>query len=185
MPILAMKFLRDCGIVLGLLNLCLSASICGFSAYASVSLGLSLASLCVLCVSALNSLSSPGFPQFFKFLRRLRPILLEQQRQRPIRQKPPASLATRTIIRLVRRIPNALNFCAADRAWTAKLPMDGHLRSKGRDILRKIRACLLAQKIDPMRHCFLSGAMETLNFLVRQFLGQRHWREPRPMKDFI
>src|SRR5204863_9986289 len=92
---------------------------------------------------------------------------------------------TRTIIRLVSSIPNALNFCAAYRAWTAKFPMNRHLRPKGRDILRKIRAYLLAQKTYPVRHCFLSGAMKTLNFLLRQFLRQGHRREPRPMQDLI
>src|SRR5947209_15979696 len=61
--------------------------------------------------------------ELLHLLHRPRPILFEQQRQRPVGQQPATRLALGTIIRFVARIPNPLHLRPANGARLAELAM--------------------------------------------------------------
>jgi len=87
--------------------------------------------------------------QRLQLLQRPRPILPQQPRQTPIRQHPPARLASRAVIRLVVRVPNALNFLPASRTSQSIPPMHRHILTKRSHLLRKARLRLTIQPVNP------------------------------------
>src|SRR5262245_40098434 len=88
--------------------------------------------------------------QLLKFFRRLRPVLVEQERQRAIRQELAASLAVRTVVRLVVGVTDALDPSTARWARLVEFSMHRHLRTKCGDVLGETIARLLPQSFDPV-----------------------------------
>src|SRR5436309_12805945 len=109
----------------------------------------------------------------------LRPILLEQQRQRTVGEQLAAGLAAGTVVRLVVRVTNPLHLRAADRTRTAELSMHGHAGPKGGNIFREPFAGFRQKRADPVGERLLSGAMQPRVFVGRELLRQCHWRKPR------
>src|SRR5205823_14892664 len=79
-----------------------------------------------------------------QLLRCLRPIFLEQQRERTVGQQLAVRLAAGTIIRLVVGVSNSLHRRAAKRTRLTELAVDGHLRPERGDVLRKTDAVFVS-----------------------------------------
>src|SRR3954466_1968195 len=85
----------------------------------------------------------------FQLIQRARPIRAQKPRQSAIGQQLATCLATRAVIRLVVRIPDALNFLAATRAGLTVSSMSGHPFAKRRYVLRELLARLGVELVDP------------------------------------
>src|SRR5262249_18707171 len=119
-----------------------------------------------------SSAATDSRPHFLELFWRLRPILLQQHRERTIREQLAARLAARTVIRLVIGITNALYFASAHRTGLFEFPMHGHLGPERGYVLRKTVAGFPPQELDPVAECFLRGAVQPLDLLLRQCVGQ-------------
>ena len=124
-------------------------------------------------------------PQRLQLLHRPRPILPQQPRQTPIRQHPPARLASRAIIRLILRIPNPLNFLPASRTGQPIPPMHRHILAKRRHLLRKSIPSLGAQPLDPHRQHIARSRKQPHPLLILQPVRKRHRRKFRRVQNFI
>src|SRR6266705_989781 len=88
-------------------------------------------------------------PRSVELVDRARPARLEQAREGAVGEDLAAGLTARAVVRLVLRVHDALHGRAAHRAGPAKPPVHRHALAKGGDLLRKSRACLLAQPLGP------------------------------------
>ena len=123
--------------------------------------------------------------QRLQLLQRPRPILPQQPRQTPIRQHPPARLASRAVIRLVVRVPNALNFLPASRTSQSIPPMHRHVPAKRSYLLRKTIPRLAAQPVRPQRERIAGSVKQPRPLLLLELVRERHRRKLRCMRNLI
>src|SRR5690349_10153655 len=112
-------------------------------------------------------MSSAGIDACFwktlELVDRLRPVDIQEARERTVREQAAAGLAARAVVRLVLRVHDALHRRAAVGAGEIEAAVHGHLRTKGRDFLRKLLASFLAQPLDPFVQHRLRGLKEALD----------------------
>src|SRR5262249_57531404 len=96
-----------------------------------------------------------------------RPIVPEQPRQRPVGEDSPFGLAAWTIVRLVVRVADALNWRPTHWARLAELAVDGHLRAESGHLLWKAVAHLLAEAFDPLAQHLLRRGKQPSHFFPR------------------
>src|SRR5579872_5576132 len=80
---------------------------------------------------------------------RARPVILEEPRERAIREHAPTGLAARAVVGLILGIADTLHGRAADRAGLAEAAVNGHLRAKRSDFLRELITRLRPQSCCP------------------------------------
>src|SRR5437016_3192924 len=108
----------------------------------------------------------------FPLLERARPVFLQQPRQCPIGEHPPAGLARRTVVHLVFGVTDPLDRRAAYRTRLAIPAVHRHLRAECRDPLGKSITRRRAQPFDPAAQRLLRGATQPLDFLGAELGGQ-------------
>src|SRR5262249_26530590 len=114
-----------------------------------------------------------------------RPIVPQQPRQRPVGEDSPFGLAAWTIVRLVVRVADALNWRPTHWARLAELAVDGHLRAESGHLLWKAVAHLLAEAFDPLAQHLLRRGKEPCNFFVGQIPRQSERRQLCPVQDLV
>ena len=110
-----------------------------------------------------------------EFVQRSRPIILEQPRQRAIREDAPVCLAAWAVVRLVVRVANPLYGGFADWTRLAKSTVHSHARPKRGDFFRKVIPVLSSETVDPLDERFTRGGVKPLCLVFCQFVreGQR------------
>src|SRR5205807_8337 len=100
------------------------------------------------------------------------PVLLQQTRQGPIREHPPAGLTRGTIVHLVFGVADPLDRRAAHRTRLAIPAVHRHLLAERRDSLGETVPRRFAQALDPGAQRVLRGVVEPFDFLCRELGGQ-------------
>src|ERR1035438_6508175 len=121
----------------------------------------------------------------FQLLQGARPVLAEQPRERPVRQKPAAGLARRTIVGFVAGVTDALDPAAAPGAGLAVLSMGGHLRAERRHLFRELALRLGAQPVHPLREDLASGRVEARRLVPGQLERHGDRTEAGAMQDLV
>src|SRR5262249_49789718 len=114
-----------------------------------------------------------------------RPVLLEQPRQRAVREQAAPGLAAGTVIRLVVCVTNALHLGAAHRTGQTEAAVHAHVRPEGRDLLRKLSAAAGAPPPDPAVKLCSRRLIELLHRSIVDPARQRQWREARRMQYLV
>src|SRR5260370_30839813 len=104
--------------------------------------------------------------QLSEFFRGFWPIVAQNSRQRAVGEQFPARLALRAIVGFIRRITNALNFCATARARLLVSTMHRHAFAKGRDFFRKLISRCCTQTLRPVPERLTRGLVKPLEFLT-------------------
>src|SRR5712692_3503810 len=92
-----------------------------------------------------------GVHRSSKFLSSLWPVFAQDTRERTIRQELAAGLAVGTVVRLVRRVANALNLCATTDTWLTEAAVHGHSFAKRSNPFRKCVAGFIAESFNPLK----------------------------------
>src|ERR1700738_1585203 len=117
----------------------------------------------------------------FEFVQRARPVLMQQAGKGAVGEQASAGLASRTIIGLVARIADALDFGATARARLAIAPVDRHAGPKRGYLLGKCAGCVGPQTLGPFDQRRARRIVKALGFLRSQVLRHRDRRELRAM----
>src|SRR5579872_3024712 len=121
-----------------------------------------------------------------ELLERLRPVGLEELRERAVGEELPAGLAPRAVVRLVVAADDPLDRRAARGAGLLVPQMDREALAGGRDALvREALARLAAQARRPFLEDILRGLEERLRLLGREPRRQLHGREPCAVEDLV
>src|SRR5687768_12877229 len=115
----------------------------------------------------------------------LRPILLEQPRERAVGEQSPLGLATRTVVRLVVRIANALDGGPAHGTRLAVLPVHSHFRAKRRHFLRKLAISLRTKALHPFAQYGLRRVVDPADLLVGESRRERHRRHAAAVENLV
>src|SRR5262249_9796033 len=114
-----------------------------------------------------------GGPGLFELLEAPRPVLLEEARQRAIRQEPPSGLAGGAVVGLVVGVDDALDRRAAVRARLPVATVDGHPLPEGGHLLGESIARLLAQPIGPRPEHGAGRLVESPDLVLVELLRER------------
>ena len=107
--------------------------------------------------------SKLGVHYFREVFEPLGPVVLQEACERAVRQNPPTSLTSGTIVGLVVGEADSLDGRAADGARFAKLAMHGHFGPERSHLLRKLAARLVAEAVDPFQQHVVGGAVKLLD----------------------
>src|SRR5687767_11360633 len=113
----------------------------------------------------------------------LRPIFVQQARECAIRQQTAACLTTRTIVRLVSRVTNALDLRAAARTRLTVTAVRRHVFAKRSDFFRESFAGFFPQPPDPLHQRVARGGVKPRDFFFSKFLRELHRRKSRVPKN--
>src|SRR6478672_612393 len=114
-----------------------------------------------------------------------RPVLLEEPGQCAIGKEPASGLAARAVVRLVRRVPNALHRRSARGTGEPEAPVDRHLLVEGSHFLGEAVTDCRAQAPGPFAQRRQRRVAQPLDLLLVELLRQRQRREPRVVKDLV
>ena len=106
----------------------------------------------------------------FQFLQGARPVALQQPRQHPIGEEPPARLTAGTVVRFAFGIHDALHRRATVGAGCAVTSVDRHAISERGDVLGESIACFPAQPVRPLDKDGSRGLKQPGGFVCREFL---------------
>src|SRR5712692_1797214 len=126
-----------------------------------------------------------SFPEGLEFVERARPVLVQQAGKSAVGEQASARLASRTIIGLVARVADALDFGATTRAWLAIAAVDRHAGPKRGDLLGKCTSRFGPQTLGPFEQRRARRVVKPLDFLRSQLLRHCDRRELRAMENLV
>ncbi len=91
----------------------------------------------------------------------------------------------RAVVGLVVGVANALNGSAAHRTGKVEAPMNGHLRTKSRNLLGEGRRGFGIEAVDPELQRIACGVEEALPLLWCELMSLKDGREPGGVQNHI
>ena len=110
--------------------------------------------------------------QGFQLIEGARPVGAEEPGEAAVGQDLSAGLAAGAVVGFVVCVANALDLLAAARAGLAKAAVDGHLRTKCRDLLREAPLRFAPHAVRPRCQRGARGGKQPIPFVGLELVGE-------------